>query len=616
MAREKNSDDKIKFIKELQKKNEVINKSVREILENRRVDGGMFEKLKYWHAQDGVCFYSGKKIVIDQLLANGQNYEIDHIIPRSISFDDSMNNKVLVLSEENQKKRNRTPYTYLSSGSGSCSYESYKARILENKNINKRKRANLLFEEELDKYALKFIERNLVDTRYATRELLNMLKRFYKDNEKDVKIKCINGSFTSQIRKQWKFSKERNVSHVHHAQDALIMLMGEKIVNNLRWVKRMNTKDSYDENTGEVIKSEILDDKGYKELFDYSYGLKVKQFDKYRYSHFVDTKPNRQLSNETIYGTREVVEIDKKGKEEIVEYYIGKQSNLYGKENKDIRKYFEDESKKEKLLMFHHDKKTLEKFEKVFEEYRNEKGNPFFAYFSDHGKYITKYAKKDNGPPVLELKYRVKQLGSHLDLSHKYSVKNKKVVMLSIPSYRADFYKKGDNWKFVSLTYLMLRDKGKYYDIDFEKYEKSKERKGIDSDYEFQFSAYKGSILEIGNNESKEKIKFKGVNDDILNKVEVDLIDRSYAGYIQGIKELQEKLKKNPELNIGERFSEISPYKIDVLKSKEEVLNTLVSSTRKMKTIRKDVSLINKIHTTVLGVEYSSEENFISRIYK
>ena len=616
MAREKNSDDKIKFIKELQKKNEVINKSVREILENRRVDGGMFEKLKYWHAQDGVCFYSGKKIVIDQLLANGQNYEIDHIIPRSISFDDSMNNKVLVLSEENQKKRNRTPYTYLSSGSGSCSYESYKARILENKNINKRKRANLLFEEELDKYALKFIERNLVDTRYATRELLNMLKRFYKDNEKDVKIKCINGSFTSQIRKQWKFSKERNVSHVHHAQDALIMLMGEKIVNNLRWVKRMNTKDSYDENTGEVIKSEILDDKGYKELFDYSYGLKVKQFDKYRYSHFVDTKPNRQLSNETIYGTREVVEIDKKGKEEIVEYYIGKQSNLYGKENKDIRKYFEDESKKEKLLMFHHDKKTLEKFEKVFEEYRNEKGNPFFAYFSDHGKYITKYAKKENGPPVLELKYRVKQLGSHLDLSHKYSVKNKKVVMLSIPSYRADFYKKGDNWKFVSLTYLMLRDKGKYYDIDFEKYEKSKERKGIDSDYEFQFSAYKGSILEIGNNESKEKIKFKGVNDDILNKVEVDLIDRSYAGYIQGIKELQEKLKKNPELNIGERFSEISPYKIDVLKSKEEVLNTLVSSTRKMKTIRKDVSLINKIHTTVLGVEYSSEENFISRIYK
>lgn len=619
MAREKNSDDKIKFIKGLQKKNEVTNNLVRNLLENRRVDGGMFEKLKYWYLQDGICVYSGEKIEIEKLLAYPSNYEIDHIIPRSISFDDSMNNKVLVLSMENQKKRNRSPYDYLLSGAGSCTYESYKSRILDlyrNKKINKRKKENLLFEEDLNKYALKFIQRNLVDTRYATSELLGMLKRFYKDNDKDVKIKCINGSFTSQIRKQWRLGKERNISHVHHAQDALIMLMGEKIVNNLRWVKKMNGKDSYDEETGEIIKNEILDEQSYKELFDYSYGLKVKQFSKYRYSHFVDMKPNRQLSNETIYGTRKFVEVDKKGKEEIIEYYIGKQNNIYGKDNKEIRRYFEDESKKKQLLMYHHDKKTLEKFEKVYEEYKNEKGNPFFIYFNEHGKYITKYAKKENGPPVLELKYRVKQLGTCLDLSHKYNTKNRRVVMLSIPSYRADFYKKNNIWKFVSVTYLMLRDKGKYYEMNFEEYEKSKDKKGIDKDYEFQFSAYKGSILEIGNKESLEKIKFKGVNDDKKNKVEVDLIDRSYVGYIQAIKELQEKLSKNPEINISERFSEISPYKINILKSKEELLKIPTSSTQKILTIGKTITIIKKIHTTVMGEEYSSKEKFIDKIYK
>lgn len=36
--------------------------------------------------------------------------EIDHILPYSRSFDDSYSNKVLVLSEQNQLKGDKTPF--------------------------------------------------------------------------------------------------------------------------------------------------------------------------------------------------------------------------------------------------------------------------------------------------------------------------------------------------------------------------------------------------------------------------------------------------------------------------------------------------------------------------
>src|SRR5699024_5672858 len=68
-------------------------------------------KYKLWQEQDGKCAYSLKPIPMDQLFNIGFA-EVDHIIPYSRSFDDSNANKVLVLSKENQNKKNRTPYEW------------------------------------------------------------------------------------------------------------------------------------------------------------------------------------------------------------------------------------------------------------------------------------------------------------------------------------------------------------------------------------------------------------------------------------------------------------------------------------------------------------------------
>lgn len=55
--------------------------------------------------------YSGKTIPLEELFKPG--YDIDHILPYSITFDDSFRNKVLVTSQENRQKGNRTPYEYM-----------------------------------------------------------------------------------------------------------------------------------------------------------------------------------------------------------------------------------------------------------------------------------------------------------------------------------------------------------------------------------------------------------------------------------------------------------------------------------------------------------------------
>ena len=49
-------------------------------------------KLKLWNEQDGKCLYCGKPIQITDLLNQSDLFEIDHIIPRSMSFDVSRSN--------------------------------------------------------------------------------------------------------------------------------------------------------------------------------------------------------------------------------------------------------------------------------------------------------------------------------------------------------------------------------------------------------------------------------------------------------------------------------------------------------------------------------------------
>lgn len=211
MPRDKNSEDEKDRIKKMQGLNEKEMKYIEQKLAltyDLPLSSADFSsqkqlnlKLKLWNEQDGKCLYSGKTIHPKDIIENPDMFEIDHIIPRSISFDDARSNKVLVYRTENQKKGNQTPYYYLTHANNGWSFEQYKATVMElskkkDYGISRKKVQNLLYSDDITKMdVLKgFINRNINDTGYASRVVLNILQSFFRALEADTKVKTDNES--------------------------------------------------------------------------------------------------------------------------------------------------------------------------------------------------------------------------------------------------------------------------------------------------------------------------------------------------------------------------------------------------------------------------------------
>ncbi|MGM8211177.1 type II CRISPR RNA-guided endonuclease Cas9 [Virgibacillus sp. W0430] len=554
LAREKNSQERKQFIKDLNKQNAALNRQVKEKLESKGIAGsnGLFQKLRLWHLQEGICLYSLKAIPIEDLLDNPNFYEIDHIIPRSVSFDDSQNNKVLVKSEENQKKGKMTPYQYFHSNKTSVTYEKFKAHVLQlaktKEKLPKKKMHYLLDERDINKYDVQkeFINRNLVDTRYATRELLTLLTSFFKENNKDVKLKSLNGSFTNYLRKLWKFKKDRDVDFKHHAEDALVVAMASYIFEHKDAFVAQNillTENRVvDQTTGE-----ILDEETFNATFTDKYNKvqAIKNYKQYKYSHKADMKPNRQLMNDTIYSTRE-----KEGKEYIVE----KIKNLYEKDNDKLAKLIIKSP--EKLLMYHHDNQTFNELKEIINRYREAK-NPLYKYFEEEGEHVRKYSKKGNGPYIKSIKYYGNQLKEHKDISHKFAPKNKRVVNLSLKPFRMDVFLDDGVYKFITIRYNDLFEKKGGFELTKETYDKKLTQKNIKNIKNFVFSLYKHQILEING----EEYRLIGVNHDTANTIELNNVTNDYKEYCE-----QNNIKNNRiRINIGRRTSIFKKISVDVL---------------------------------------------------
>ena len=97
-----------------------------------------FIKYELWKQQNGICMYSGKIILLEILFTEAVS--IDYIIPYQFSFDESLDNKVIVLTKEKQSKANKTAYQYVLDTNKEL--DKYKIRI-DNSKTWKKKR-NLL----------------------------------------------------------------------------------------------------------------------------------------------------------------------------------------------------------------------------------------------------------------------------------------------------------------------------------------------------------------------------------------------------------------------------------------------------------------------------------------
>lgn len=555
LARENNTKDKQKFINELQKKNEKTRQRINEIIGKTGNQNAkrLVEKIRLHDEQEGKCLYSLESIPLEDLLNNPNHYEVDHIIPRSVSFDNSYQNKVLVKQTENSKKGNRTPYQYLNSGESKLSYNQFKQHVLNlsksKDRISKKKKEYLLEERDINKFEVQkeFINRNLVDTRYATRELTNYLKAYFSANDMDVKVKTINGSFTNHLRKVWDFNKERNPGYKHHAEDALIIANADFLFKENKKLKAANKVLEQQERKEIENKIEVNSDENYQDLFVIPQQVKeIKEFRDFKYSHRVDKKPNRQLINDTLYSTR-VKDDDL--------YIISPIKNIYSKDNTDLKKHFNKNP--EKFLMYQKDPKTFEKLEVIMKQYANEK-NPLAKYHEETGEYLTKYSKKNNGPIVKSIKMFGKKVGNHLDVTNQYNNSRNKLVKLSFKSYRFDVYLTDKGYKFVSITYLDVLKKDNYYYIPEVKYDKLKLNKGIDDKAKFIGSFYYNDLIELDG----EVYTVIGVNEDKRNVIELNLPEIKYKEYCE-INNI--KGSGRLRITIGKKVNSISKLSTDVL---------------------------------------------------
>nr|WP_314592928.1 type II CRISPR RNA-guided endonuclease Cas9 [uncultured Neisseria sp.] len=212
-------------------------------------------KLRLYEQQHGKCLYSGKEINLGRLNEKGY-VEIDHALPFSRTWDDSFNNKVLVLGSENQNKGNQTPYEYFNGKDNSREWQEFKARVETSRFPRSKKQRILLqkFDEE------GFKERNLNDTRYVNRFLCQFVADHMRLTGKGKRrVFASNGQITNLLRGFWGLRKVRAENDRHHALDAVVVAcstvaMQQKITRFVRY-KEMNAFDgkTIDKETGEVL---------------------------------------------------------------------------------------------------------------------------------------------------------------------------------------------------------------------------------------------------------------------------------------------------------------------------------------------------------------------------
>ena len=173
-----------------------------------------FQKYKLWLEQKYKSPYTGQMIPLNKLFTS--EYQIEHIIPQSRYFDDSLSNKVICESAVNQLKDKQLGFEFIKNHGGQIvetgfgksvailKESDYTDFVKEHYKNNRSKRNKLLLEEIPDK----MIERQLNDTRYISKFISNLLSNFVRSetNDDGINSKNIlpgNGKITTQLKQEW-----------------------------------------------------------------------------------------------------------------------------------------------------------------------------------------------------------------------------------------------------------------------------------------------------------------------------------------------------------------------------------------------------------------------------
>lgn len=218
-------------------------------------------KYRLWMEQEQRCIYTNQPIGFEQLY-NGET-DLDHILPYSLTLDDSQMNKLVCFRDANRDKGQRSPYQWLA-GSDPARLKQIE-QWGECLPFNKRRK---LAQQEIK--TDDFIARQLVDTGYIARLAVTYVEMLV---EKKHDVQGRKGTYTADLRHHWGLGnvleslpdspawQEKNnllpgeknrADHRHHALDAIVIaLTNRKTLAAMHQGKE--TVHHIDRQTGEVV---------------------------------------------------------------------------------------------------------------------------------------------------------------------------------------------------------------------------------------------------------------------------------------------------------------------------------------------------------------------------
>ena len=221
-----------------QRKNETENQRIAALITK---DYGLhptktrIQKYKLWKETEGNCMYCGEPVDIKQFLL-GSEVEVEHIIPRSILYDDSLSNKTCACRKCNQDKGNRTAKEYILS-KDEAAQKKYNARVqelFERHKISSAKRSRLhMMVADIPE---DFLERHLRLTQYISREAHSLLAKGIRS------VEASSGGITATLRRLWGYDtilKELNFEiYKSRGETETILVDGVAIERIANWSKR------------------------------------------------------------------------------------------------------------------------------------------------------------------------------------------------------------------------------------------------------------------------------------------------------------------------------------------------------------------------------------------
>lgn len=232
-------------------------------------------KYMLWEEAGRQCLYCGRSIEEEQCL-NGDDMEVEHIIPKSVLYDDSYGNKTCACHECNQTKGNRTALEYIRAKGWEAKYMERINDLLKEKKISYSKHQRLRWLKE--DIPSDFLERQLRLTQYISRQAMAILQQGIR------RVSASEGGVTARLRSLWGYGKilhtlnldrydsmgetervsregeateelrikdwSKRMDHRHHAIDALVVACTRQ-----SYIQRLNRVSS--ESEREAMSGEI-----------------------------------------------------------------------------------------------------------------------------------------------------------------------------------------------------------------------------------------------------------------------------------------------------------------------------------------------------------------------